>query len=245
MKFRILFILFFVTSCSPHFSTINQKKPYSAKGFAYIYNDLDFNKKIISGKMNNNIMQISHQNLRTGTLIKIINPKNNETIILKNIKRIKYPDFYKVLITDPVAKKLHLDQNLPLLELIEVKKNKSFIAEKAKIYNEEKKISSKAPVTSVQISNISKNKSKAFINKNEKIFIHVASFYSFNTAKFLEQRIIKEVTDLDIKKLKIKKINNKKTQVILGPYSSVNLLKNDYIKLQNFGFEELDIFINE
>jgi len=50
---------------------------------------------------------------------------------------------------------------------------------------------------------------------------------------------------LDIKKLKIKKINNKETQVILGPYSSVNLLKNDYIKLQNFGFEELNIFINE
>ena len=33
--------------------------------------------------------------------------------------------------------------------------------------------------------------------------------------------------------------------VILGPYNSVNLLKNDYIKLINFGFEELDIFIND
>ena len=30
---------------------------------------------------------------------------------------------------------------------MELKKNKSFIAEKAKIYNEEKKIPSKAPVT--------------------------------------------------------------------------------------------------
>ena len=39
--------------------------------------------------------------------------------------------------------------------------------------------------------------------------------------------------------------NNKETQVILGPYSTVNLLKNDYIKLQNFGFEELNFFINE
>ena len=53
------------------------------------------------------------------------------------------------------------------------------------------------------------------------------------------------MTDLDIKKLRIKKINSKETQVILGPYNSVNLLKNDYIKLQNFGFEELNIFINE
>ena len=51
--------------------------------------------------------------------------------------------------------------------------------------------------------------------------------------------------DLDSQKLKIKKINNKETQVISGPYTSVNLVKNDYIKLKSFGFEELDIFTNE
>ncbi|MDB2353526.1 hypothetical protein N9V55_02110 [Candidatus Pelagibacter bacterium] len=195
--------------------------------------------------MSNDIMQISHQNLKTGTLIKIINPKNNETIVLKNVKRINYPDFYKVLITKSVAEKIKLDLNLPLVELTEVKKNKSFVAEKAKIYNEEKKIPSKAPITSVKISNISKNKSKSLIKKTDKLFILVASFYSLDTAKFLEQRIIKEVTDLDVKKLSVNKINNKETQVILGPYNSVNLLKNDYIKLQNFGFEELNILLNE
>ena len=245
MKFRIIFILFFVLSCSPQISKINQNKLYSAKGFAYIYNDFDYREKIIKGSMSNDKMQISHQNLRTGTLIKIINPKNNETMVLKNIKRIKYPDFYKILITKPVAEKLNLDPNLPLLEIIEVKKNKLFIAEKAKIYNEEKKIPSKAPIASVQISNISKNKSKTLTKITEEIFIHIASFYSLDVAKFLEQRIIKEVTDYDSKKLKLKKINNKETQVISGPYTSVNLLKNDYIKLKNFGFEELDIFINE
>ena len=122
MKFRLILILFFVLSCSPQFSTINQKKPYSSKGFAYIYNDFDFNKKIIKGKMNNDVMQISHQSLKTGTLIKIINPKNNESVVLKNIKRIKYPDFYKILITNSVVKKLDLDPKLPLLEIIEIKK---------------------------------------------------------------------------------------------------------------------------
>ena len=35
-------------------------------------------------------MQISHKNLKIGTLIKISNPKNKETIVLKNIKRIKH-----------------------------------------------------------------------------------------------------------------------------------------------------------
>ena len=245
MKFKIIFILVFVLSCSSQFTTINQKKPYSAKGVAFIYNDFDFKEKTIKGKMNNDVMQLSHQNLRTGTLIKIINPKNNESLVLKNIKRIKYPDFYKVLITRPVAEKLNLDPNLPILEIIEIKKNKSFVAKKAKIYNEEKKIPSKAPVTSVQISNISKNNEKIGTKETKKIFIHVASFYSSQAAKLLEQRIVKEVTDLEIKKLKIKKISSKETQVILGPYNSVNLLKNDYIKLQNLGFEELNIFINE
>ena len=128
---------------------------------------------------------------------------------------------------------------------MEIKKNKSFIAEKAKIYNEEKKISSKAPVTLVEIANISKNKNIKKKNQVDEIFIHIATFYSIETANFLKKRIIKDVKSLEKSKLKIKKINNKETQVILGPYKTVNLLKNDYIKLKNFGFEDLDIFINE
>ena len=213
--------------------TINQKQPYTAKGIALIYSNIDYEEKIIKSKMNNEIMQISHQNLRTGTLIKIINPRNNESVVLKNIKRIKYPNFYKLLITIPVAEKLNLDINLPLLEIIEIKKNKSFVAEKAKIYSEEKKIPSKAPVASVQISNISKNKLKNSKKIKDEIFIHIASFYSLNTARFLKQRIINEVKDLNTKKLKIKKINSKENQVLLGPYNSVNLLKNDYINAKS------------
>ena len=216
-----------------------------AKGFVYVYNDYDFNQKIIKGRMNGDLMQISHQNLKTGALIKITNPKNKESIVLKNIKRIRYPDFYKLLITRSVAEKLDLDIELPILEIVEIKKNKSFVAEKAKIYSEEKHIPSKAPVASVQISNISKNKNKKLKKNAENIFIHIATFYSKNTADFLKDRIIKEVRTLDPKKLKVEKINSKKTQVILGPYTSVNLLKNDYIKLKNYGFEELDIYINE
>ena len=121
--------------------------------------------------------------------------------------------------------------------MIEIKKNKSFVAEKAKIYTEEKKISSKAPVETVKISNISKNKKKVIKKEPEKLFIQIATFYSVNTAKFMKKRIINEVSGLNEKKLKIQKINNKETQVIMGPYTSVNLLKNDYIKLKSFGFE--------
>ena len=88
------------------------------------------------------------------------------------------------------------------------------------------------------ISNISKNKSKINKKNLDNMFIHIGTFYSFDTANFLKKRIIKEISEINNKKIKIKKINNKETQVISGPYTSVNLLKNDYIMLKNFGFEE-------
>ena len=245
MKFNLIIILFFTLSCTQNLPKLNQKKSYSAKGFAYIYNDFDYDNKILSGKLNNEIMEVSQQNMRAGSLIKIINLKNKKSIILKNKKRIKYPDFYKILITKPVAEKLELNKDFPLLEVIEIKKNRSFVAKKAKIFNEEKKVPTKAPVASVVISNISKNKSKINKKNLDNMFIHIGTFYSFDTANFLKKRIIKEISEINNKKIKIKKINNKETQVISGPYTSVNLLKNDYIMLKNFGFEELDILINE
>ena len=64
MKFKFLIIFFLILSCDTQLSTVNLKQPYTAKGFAYIYKDSDFKNKIIKGKMNNEILQISHQNLK-------------------------------------------------------------------------------------------------------------------------------------------------------------------------------------
>ena len=245
MKYKIILFLFILSACSPQLTTLNKKEPYAANGFAYIYNEPDFNEKIIKGRMNNDVLQISHQNLKTGTLIKISNPKNKESLVLKNIKRIKYPEFYKILITKAVAEKLKLDKNLPILEILEVKKNKSFIAEEAKTFKEEKKISTKAPVDNIKISNISKEKSQKNNKTFDQIYILLGSFYSIDTANFLKQRITKDVPEFNINKIKIKKNNIKENLVISGPYNSINSVKNDYILLKTFGFEELDIFFNE
>merc|ERR1711966_213957 len=149
MKFRLLIVLFFLESCSPNHTKIDNRKPYNSTGFAYIFNESDYENKIIKKKLNNDQLEISHSDLKIGSLIKLINPKTKEYIVLKNTKHFQYPDFYKIVITKTVAEKLNIDNKLPLVEILEVKKNKSFIAEKAKIYQEEKKISSKAPITSV------------------------------------------------------------------------------------------------
>ena len=123
MKFKILIIVLFLSSCASNTTSFKNKLPYNSKGFAYIYNDKDFEDKVISGKLNNSILQVSQKNLKTNALLKIINPKTNDSIVLQNYKKINYPDFYKILITTELSKKLNLDPKLPLVEILEIKIN--------------------------------------------------------------------------------------------------------------------------
>tara|TARA_Y200000002_G_C22595849_1_gene627284 strand:+ start:119 stop:856 length:738 start_codon:yes stop_codon:yes gene_type:complete len=245
MKYKIFFLIFILNSCAVNSTKFENRSTYSSKGFAYIYNEEDYQKRTISGKLDNSQLQLSHKDLKTNTLIKIINPVTKESLTIKNIKRINYPDFYKILITSKVAEKLKIQKDLPLVEIIEIKRNKSFVAKKAKIFNEEKKISSNAPVTSVKISNISKNPTLNNNLSKEKFFILIGSFYSKETADFLKKRITIEIPNYDTNKLKVVKKNNKEIHLISGPYTTINLMKNDYSKLKELGFEELDITTND
>ena len=93
--------------------------------------------------LDNSIMQISHRSLKTNSLIKIINPITNKTLTLKNHKRLKYPEMYKVLITKPVADKLDLNSNLPLVEIMEQKKINLLLPKKLKFLMKKKKYPSK------------------------------------------------------------------------------------------------------
>tara|TARA_B100000963_G_C22486542_1_gene607185 strand:+ start:155 stop:892 length:738 start_codon:yes stop_codon:yes gene_type:complete len=245
MKYSLYLLIFFILSCVPNYNNFETKKPFLSKGFAYIYNDQDYENKIIRKKLDKNSLSIAHNKLRVGSLIKITNIYTNDSIILKNTKRIKYPDFYKIMITKPVAEKLNLNLDQPLVEIIEIKKNKSFIAKKTKIFKEEEKIHNNAPVELVKIDNISKSKKIKKSEKKRKFSIIIGEFYSRDSAKNLKQRITQEMPNFDSRKLFINSTKANKTTLIAGPYKSINLMKNDYIQLKLFGFEELDIDINE
>ena len=241
MKFKLLFsILFFLVSCTTS-SKLYNKTPFNSSGFAYIYNDNDYENNLIKGKLDNTKLEISNSELKLNSLIKITNPKTKESMVLKNTKKIEYPDFYKIIITEKVAKKLNINAELPFVEISEIKKNKSFVAKKAKIFNEEKKLPSNAPVTSVEISNISKNKDFKKSQKKEEFFILIGSFSQKTVAEYLKNRIIKEIPNYNSKNLRIIKKSNTENNLLSGPYYTINLMKNDYILLKNLGFEELNI----
>ena len=245
MKYKLIILFLLLTSCVQNYSKLELNRSFNSKGFAYIYNDEDFLNKAIKGKLDNNSLQIAHNKLRPGSLIKITNIKTNDSIILKNSKRFQYPEFYKIVITKPVADEINLKADLQLVEVIEVKKNKSFVAKKTKIFKEEEKIHNKAPVENVVINNISKKQKVTNKVAKDRLYIIIAEFYSKNSASVLKKRITQELTNFDSKKLYINLRESNKITLLSGPYNSINLMKNDYIKLKNFGFEELDISTNE
>ena len=239
-----LLLLIFLASCNTQTASKFSKPSFSSTGIAYIYNVEDFKKKTISRKLRNDSFLVAHNNLRPGTLLSIKNPVENITIIAKITTRIKFPDFYNVLITQSVAKKLNLDPLIPYVEIQEIKKNKSFIASKAETYNEERKVFSNAPVSGVKIDNISKNKAIKKINKKNFIII-IAEFYSKESAIILRTKLLNKMINLDKKTIKI--IKKKKNSFMLqsGPHKSLNELKDNYTILKNYGFEYLDVKIYE
>ena len=189
MKYKLLIIFIFITSCASNISNNRNVKTYESKGFAYIYNEADYSNKLISTKVDNTQMLVYHNNLKKGSIVKLLNPDNKKSVILKVAKKSKYPEFYKIMITETVANKLSLSLEIPFIEIQEIKKNKSFVAKKAKTFNEEKKISNTAPVTKVKIDNIStikKSKSK----KIKKFAIIIGEFSSIDSVNLLKKRLI-------------------------------------------------------
>lgn len=234
MKFS-LFLLILLTSCSDYSTQKNFSTPYTSKGFAFI----STNEK----EYLNNKYLISVSNIKSNKKIRISNPENNKFIDLQNSKR-DYDNFYKAFITPFIASELELDLKFPYIEVSEIKRNKSFIAEKAITDNAEKKIANNAPIEKININNISRNTD----SKKKKLrtyFIIIADFYSFESAKSLKDRLINDKIVKNSKLVSIKEKNAKNYELYTGPYKTINNLKNDYIALIESGFEDLDIKNNE
>ena len=240
MKFSLIFITFFLLSCSNGTFNTNNNKSYTSKGFALIYDENDYKKKIISTKLNPNNIEIGHNQLNRNSFVVITNPINKKSLKLKVTKKAKYPDFFKVLITEKLANELNLNLKMPYIEIEKRVKNKSFIAKKAITHTEEKNVLTKAPITKVKISDISRNSSSHSKNQYaNKYAIIVGNFYSKKWAESLIDILVNE----DIKKevFKVNKLGKNNYQLLAGPYTSINALKSDYFKLNRYGFDNLDL----
>ncbi len=243
MKFNFFFFLLLLTSCaSTGQNNTGSFVPYSSKGFALIYEKNDFDNKVISKKLDNNKFQVGHRKLGKNKILILTNPENNKSIELKVSKKIKYPNFFNVVITKRVSEELDLNSEFPFLEVYERVKNKSFVAKKAEMFKEEKNVFDKAPVTKIKIDNISKTKNKK--NKMGKKFsILIGEFYSKESANNLRDNLVDKYIKKEL--LKVRKLGKNRFELSAGPYFSINTLKNGYFALNKYGFEDLDIKQND
>ena len=246
MKFNLsyIYIFVFLFSCTQDMKII--KKPskieepsYSSKGFALIYDNSVFESKIVDKKLNNGQNYVLHPFLKNDTLVSISNPFNSKSLTAKIRKTINYPSIYNIVITKKMADKLRLDINNPYVEVFSIRKNDKFIAKKASIFDEEKKVANKAPVTSININEISTSTNEINVNKKKPSYIiNIAEFYFVESAETVKNRFEKEA---NLENIKIKKISKNKFRLYSGPHASFASAKDIYFSLNKLGFENLNI----
>ena len=243
-KIFYLITILLLVSCEQHnneITNLDLDKKYKNTGFSLIYSDeLKKNKKI-SKKIDNRSFFIFHKTLKRKSLVKITNPNNQKSVIAKVISnKAKFPNLYNSVITRRIAEELSLNINEPIITLMLISPNSTFIAKKAKTFDEEKKVAEKAPVDGIEIDNLSTIQE---IRKSEKIdgflyFIKVADFYYENSAKNMVNRIEDETS---LRNSIIKKLSKTKYRVLLGPFSDIKKLEESYNQIMLLEFDNLEI----
>ena len=245
--FLVISFIFFLTGCEQNNlskNSINKEKlsKYKNSGFALVYENVLKKEKKISKKIDNRGLYIFHKNLKKNSFVKITNPSNQKTIIAMVISnKAKFSDFYNSVITLRIAEELSLDLKEPYVELFLISENSTFIAKKAKTFEEEKKVAEKAPVDGIQIDNLGKilvQKKEIVKNNIFNYSIKIADFYYKDSAKIMSERIINET---NIKNPIIKTISNTKYRVLLGPFNDIKKLEESFNDIKSLNFENLEI----
>ena len=251
MKFKkniiILLIFILATGCNQYdINNLNKfkiktEKKFRNSGFALIYNE-NLDIKILD----NRSLYIYHKNLKKKSFVKITNPINSKSLIAEvKSDKVEFSNFYNSVISDRIAKILELDFNEPFIEIILISKNSTFVAKKAKTFDEEKEVAEKAPIDGIKISDLSKidqKKSKKKINKKFSYSIKVADFYYKNTAQLMVDRI---KTETLLNNLKISEISKTNYRVLIGPFNDIKSLQESFEKMTSLYFENIEMLKND
>ena len=250
MPYKILTFLLFIilNSCvtvpvEKKDSSATPKSFFVSKGFTLVYNENLYKEKLLKGKIEDRSLTIFQKNLRKNTKVKITNLINSKQIIANVGKKVAYPYFYNSVISRRISKELELDNLEPYIEIKEIIQGSSFIAKKAKTYDEEKNVAGKAPVDQIQIKELSNNtKEEIKVNKQKfSYFIKIADFYFEKSADQMKSRISGETS---IKDVNINKLSPTKFRVLLGPFEDLNSLKKSFNAINILEFDSIEILKN-
>jgi hypothetical protein len=204
MNYRIIFasILFIlINNCTAYNIEQSKKeifkptKKYSNKGFALVYNDNLFKNNIISKKIDNESLLIFHKTIKKNSKVKITNLKNNISLIAKvSSNQVQFSNFFNSVISNRIASELKLDSREPYIELFYSSNNSSFVAKKAKTFDQEKNVAEKAPIDGIIINDLNNSPKKKELRSNNffSYSLKIADFYYLSSAKDMIGRIESE-----------------------------------------------------
>ena len=220
-KLILIISILFLSACN-QFDQNNKNlvyisdQKYSNTGFALIYDDELKKEKKISKKIDNRSLLIFHNKIKKNSFVKITNPVNDKSIIAEVISNnVKFSSFYNSVITQRIAEELSLDPKEPYIDLVLISKSSTFVAKKAKTFDEEKSVAEKAPVDGITID-----------------------FYYRDSAENMVDRIKDET---NIKKSVIKKLSKTKYRVLLGPFNDIKKLEKSFNEIKVLNFENIEI----
>jgi len=245
-KLILIISILFLSACN-QFDQNNKNlvyisdQKYSNTGFALIYDDELKKEKKISKKIDNRSLLIFHNKIKKNSFVKITNPVNDKSIIAKVISNnVQFSDFYNSVITKRIANELSIDLSEPYIDLVLISENSTFIAKKAKTFDEEKNVAEKAPVDGITIDNLGADLNKKNqVKKHEFLYsIKIADFYYKDSAENMILRIKKET---NLKNPLIKKLSQTKYRVLLGPFNDIKKLEKSFDEIKLLEFENLEI----
>ena len=205
MHKRIIFIFFFfIVSCS------NKYQVYEKTGFAGVSQ----NNKIISY-------------LQKDSLIKITNKNNKISKVYKVDVQLKSTDSRIIYLPEIVYDEISLNREFPLVIVQSMRENKSFIAKKAKTFDEEKKINKKVKIETIEVLKIDNEK---VVTK--KIFLDFGPFYYKTYSETLFRLLSLNIKN---KKLIYKDYAPKNHIISIGPLKNLTEYDNIYLKLGKIG----------
>ena len=249
MSYKSLLIVLFIFLLGCEQNNLNKNAvnqeimtKYKNSGFALVYNPMLKKEKKISKKIDNRSLLIFHKSLKKNSFVKITNPVNQKTVIAEVISNnVKFSDFYNSVITSRIAEELSLNLNEPYINLVLISQNSTFVAKKAKTFEEEKKVAEKAPVDGIQIDNlgeINQQKKEALKEDFFSYSIKIADFYYKDSAENMSNRIVNET---NIKNPLIQTISNTKYRVLLGPFNDIKKLEDTFNEIKSLDFENIEI----
>jgi len=222
MRSKIIILFFILIASCQSFSTYEKNNTYEKIGFA-------------ESAKNENVI---HQSIVPGSQIRITNLLNKKNIIISIDKNSSYKKEREIIIPNKYFDLLELNPNLPIVKIETIRTNKTFKAETAKIFEEEKKVTQNIETKNVDIVDLSKNNSSKD-NNLKKIIIYYGDFTFKNSALDMVSLLKKEIKNINPTITQV----NKKFRVKAITVNDINEFDNFFNKIVNTKFENYNISV--